>query len=72
MAEANPTTAYDVLMFIRDWFGPTVGGGALLLVWRLSKGWTEMQGDHSALKADDEFDKEHTKLNEGKTEAVLT
>lgn len=50
MSEPSPISAYDVLLFVRDWFGPSVGGGALLLVWRLSKGWADMQKDHEALK----------------------
>ena len=45
-------TAYDVLMFVRDWLGPSVGAGALIFTWRVSKGWAEMQKDHTALKED--------------------
>src|SRR5271165_3758927 len=64
MADGTPMTAYDVLMFVRDWFGPSVGAGALIFTWRVSKGWAEMQKDHTALKEDHDDTKRRISLQE--------
>src|SRR5271166_969014 len=64
VSDPSPTTAYDVLMFVRDWFGPSVGAGALLFTWRVSKGWTEMQKDHTALKEDHDDTKRRVSAQE--------
>ena len=70
MAAEPPSTPYEVLLFLRDWLGPGVGGAALLFVWRISGRWTEVRKDHDALK--DDHDETKKKVSELETKMNLT
>ena len=61
----DPPDPYEVMLFLRDWLGPGVGASALYLVWRASRGFTEMKKDHDALEGDhDETKKKVLALEE--------